>query len=343
MPDVDRVALKALAKSPADRYPTATALAAALDQALDVTHSGARPVIPSAGPAPLQVLGLFCLAGAAVLAMAYALVRQVGLPQWMFLLAILLMVVGLPIMLLGARGGPGHTGLRRFLTLRNGLVGGVLAFTAWGVLAALLVLRSPAVAGATPQGRRLVVLPFTNRGAPEDAYFADGIADEVRGKLAGLGTVQLIARSSSDQYRESPKSPQADRRRAWTSTTCSPRPCAGPRPPTAPAESRWCPELIDARTGDVTWQQSFDANLTDVFQVQTQIASRVAGALGVALGSREATKLGERPTENLAAYDLVPERTSRHRFESRQPPPGRRHSMNRRLPWTPRSPRRGPG
>ncbi len=303
VPDVDRVALKALAKSPADRYPTATALAAALDQALEVTHSGARPVLPSAGPAPLQVLGLFCLAGAAVLAMAYALVRQVGLPQWMFLLAILLMVVGLPIMLLGARGGPGHTGLRRFLTLRNGLVGGVLAFTAWGVLAALLVLRNPAVAGATPQGRRLVVLPFTNRGAPEDAYFADGISDEVRGKLAGLGTVQLIARSSSDQYRESPKSPKQIGNELGVDYLLT-------------ATVRWAkaadgtsrvqvvPELIDARTGDVTWQQSFDASLTDVFQVQAQIASRVAGALGVALGSREATKLGERPTENLAAYDL---------------------------------------
>ena len=43
--DVNQVAMKALAKSPADRYSTATALAAALDQALDVTHSGARPVI----------------------------------------------------------------------------------------------------------------------------------------------------------------------------------------------------------------------------------------------------------------------------------------------------------
>jgi TolB-like protein len=45
--------------------------------------------------------------------------------------------------------------------------------------------------------------------AAEDAYFAEGIADEVRGKLAGLGTFQLIARASSDQYRgDSTKSPR---------------------------------------------------------------------------------------------------------------------------------------
>jgi len=302
--DVNQVAMKALAKSPADRYSTATALATALDQALDVTHSGARPVIAQSGPALLQVLGLFLLAGAAVLAMAYALVRQVGLPQWMFLLAGVLMVAGLPIILLGARGGAGHSGIRRFLTLRNGLVGGVLAFAAWGVLAAALVLRSPNVAGATPQGTRLAVLPFTNRGAAEDAYFAEGIADEVRGKLAGLGTFQLIARASSDQYRgDSTKSPREIGRELGVDYLLS-------------ATVRWAkaadgtsrvqvvPELIDTRTGDVTWQQSYDANLTDVFQVQTEIASRVAGALGVALGSQEKTQLAERPTDNLAAYDL---------------------------------------
>ena len=102
------------------------------------------------------------------------------------------------------------------------------------------------------------------------------------------------------------------------------------------------PELIDARTGDVTWQQSYDANLTDVFQVQTQIASRVAGALGVALGSREKTQLAERPTDNLAAYDLY----LKGRATSVPIPPAIRravaHCMNRRSPWTPRSPTHGP-
>ncbi len=308
-PDVDRVALKALAKSPADRYPTATALAAALDLAMEATRSGARPVAVASGPAPLQVLLLFLLAGTAVLAVAYALVRKVGLPGWMFLLAVALMLAGLPIMLLTARaerrreGGRDEPGIRRLLTWRNGLAGGVLAFAAWGVLAAALVLQSPAVAGAAPEGARLAVLPFTNRGAPEDAYFADGIADELRGKLAGLGRFQLTARTSSDQYRESTKSPQEIGRELGVDYLLT-------------ATVRWAkaadgtgrvqvvPELIDTRTGDITWQQSYDANLTDVFQVQTQIASRVAGALGVALGSREQVQLAERPTDNLAAYDL---------------------------------------
>src|SRR6202040_963908 len=66
------------------------------------------------------------------------------------------------------------------------------------------------------------------------------------------------------------------------------------------------PELVEVRKAGAPaskWQQPFDAALTDVFQVQTDIASRVAQALGVALGSGEEKRLLEKPTQNLAAYD----------------------------------------
>ena len=64
------------------------------------------------------------------------------------------------------------------------------------------------------------------------------------------------------------------------------------------------PELIDAGSGDVKWQQSFDTDITDVFEVQSQIATRVAGALGVALGGSEQQQLTKRPTDNVEAYQL---------------------------------------
>ncbi len=51
------------------------------------------------------------------------------------------------------------------------------------------------------------------------------------------------------------------------------------------------------------WQQRFDAALTDVFQVQSEIATKVAQALGVASGAGEEKRLSEKPTQNLAAYD----------------------------------------
>jgi tetratricopeptide (TPR) repeat protein len=63
------------------------------------------------------------------------------------------------------------------------------------------------------------------------------------------------------------------------------------------------PELIDVRDGTTRWQQPFDASLSDVFQVQADIAGRVAQALDVALGTEDRGRLAERPTANLAAYD----------------------------------------
>jgi serine/threonine-protein kinase len=146
-------------------------------------------------------------------------------------------------------------------------------------------------------------MPFENRGAPEDAYFADGIADEVRGKLTALPDFRVTARTSTDQYRGTTKALAEIGRELSVEYLLT-------------ATVRWIkdgdgkgrvqvvPELVDARTGEATWQQTFDADVTDIFQVQSTIASRVAGALGVALGRTEEQQLARRPTDNLAAYDL---------------------------------------
>ena len=61
------------------------------------------------------------------------------------------------------------------------------------------------------------------------------------------------------------------------------------------------PELIEVSSADAKWQQPFDAALTDVFQVQADIAGKVANALDVAIGSRQQQALEDRPTRNLAA------------------------------------------
>jgi serine/threonine-protein kinase len=66
---------------------------------------------------------------------------------------------------------------------------------------------------------------------------------------------------------------------------------------------RVSPELVQVSSASTRWQQSFDAPITDVFQVQGQIAGEVAKALDVALGVRERETLAEKPTQNLQAYD----------------------------------------
>ncbi len=163
-------------------------------------------------------------------------------------------------------------------------------------------LRSHGHADETPAGtKRLAVLPFENLGAAEDEYFADGVTDEVRGKLASLAGLQVIARSSSGQYKKTAKTPQEIGRELGvdyllTGTVRWEKAAAGNR-------VRVSPELIQVGTAATTWQQPFDASITDVFQVQADIAGRVAEALDVALGAPQKKTLAEKPTENLAAYE----------------------------------------
>jgi serine/threonine-protein kinase len=83
----------------------------------------------------------------------------------------------------------------------------LVAITATLVLALVLglVYRAKAAASSKHSVVRLAVLPFENRGAAEDGYFVDGVADQVRGKLTSVEGFEVIARASSNQYRESKK------------------------------------------------------------------------------------------------------------------------------------------
>ena len=150
--------------------------------------------------------------------------------------------------------------------------------------------------------RRIAVLPFENVGDAEDEYFADGVADAVRGKLSALPGVQVIASSSSDQYRTTTKSPVEIGRELGAQYLLIGK-VRWQKAEGGASRVQVSPELIQAASGTTRWQQPFDAPLADVFQVQGQIATQVADALDLALGAGVREQLSGRPTENLAAYD----------------------------------------
>ena len=157
--------------------------------------------------------------------------------------------------------------------------------------------------GAANRPLRLAVLPFENLGDSADAYFADGIADEVRGKLSVVSGLEVIARSSSSRYRGEETSPQEiarnlDVRYLLTGTV------RWEKRPGQASRVRVSPELVDARTGTTRWQRSFDAALTDVFVIQGRIAENVADALDLALAAPARRGLVARPTQSLEAYTL---------------------------------------
>ena len=151
----------------------------------------------------------------------------------------------------------------------------------------------------------IAVLPFENLGDSSTAYFADGITDAVRGKLSSVPGLQVIASSSSNEYRRSGKTlTQIGReldadyllvaRVRWAQASDGTR------------RVEVSPELVEAVAGrppTTRWQQPFEASVTDVFQVQSEIAGKVASALDVALGADQKQVLTEKPTANLAAYE----------------------------------------
>ncbi|HUF36147.1 MAG TPA: protein kinase [Gemmatimonadales bacterium] len=245
-PAIEQVAMTALAKAPADRYPTATDFGRAL---------AAEALTPLSMPAATTV---------PVPAAA------------------------------GAGGVVGFIGRRPlFAVLLLGIAIGSGLLFAWRA-------RHPAEeAGGA---RLLAVLPFENLGPADQDYFVDGVTDEIRGRLTALPALRVTSRSSSSQYRATTKSPQELGQELGVQYLLTGT-VRWDKSGDGAGRIKVSPELIAVATGESRWQQSFDASISDVFQVQADVAGRVAQALDVALSEPVRRQLGERPTANLAAYD----------------------------------------
>ena len=181
------------------------------------------------------------------------------------------------------------------------------AVLVFALIAAVFIwLRWTPVSAPTEGGQmRIAVLPFENLGFAEDAYFADGMTDEVRSKLASLPRLAVIARSSVMGYKGSGKTPQAIAKELGVRYLLSGT-VRWQKQASSTSRIRVVPELVeitDLGAPTTRWQDSYDAVLEDVFRVQTEIATGVAGALKMTLDAQEQRHLAEPPTANLAAYD----------------------------------------
>ncbi len=182
------------------------------------------------------------------------------------------------------------------LTLVLGICIGLGVLFAWR--------RSHAAAEAAGE-RRIAVLPFENLGDSTQEYFADGITDAVRGKLSAVPGLQVIASRSSDEYKHSTKSLADIGRELGTDYLLIAR-IRWAKSADGSSRVEVSPELVQVSPGQpptTKWQQPFTAAMTDVFQVQGDLAGKVASALDVALGAGQKETLAEKPTRNLAAYD----------------------------------------
>jgi TolB-like protein/DNA-binding SARP family transcriptional activator len=180
-------------------------------------------------------------------------------------------------------------------------VGAVLLLLA---VAGYTVWRRRTVTAVEPievSGRKmLAVLPFENRGPPADDYFADGLTEAIGLRLGGLRSLGVIASQSARQYKGTTKSLAQIGRElrvqyvlqgsVWWDKSAG----AG--------RVRVSPQLIRVADRRQLWAAQYDTVLTGMFALQTSLATKVAGALDIALPTAE-RRLLEAPTSNPEAYD----------------------------------------
>jgi TolB-like protein/tRNA A-37 threonylcarbamoyl transferase component Bud32 len=162
-------------------------------------------------------------------------------------------------------------------------------------------------ATATAPTRTVVVVPFDNVGNPADAYFAEGMSDEIASQLARLPGLQVIGRDGVQRFRGSSESPRDIARRmgaAWVlSGSVRWAHDAGSSNVNGTTRVRIVPALVNVSTGVQAWGDPFEEPLTDVFKVQADIAERVASALSVTLGGAARAELHRQDTDDPEARD----------------------------------------
>ncbi len=147
--------------------------------------------------------------------------------------------------------------------------------------------------------RRVAILPFSNLSPdPNDRYFADGMTEELIATISRIKGLSVISRFSAMKYRDTAFSMGQIGKdlRVGTVLEGSVRKSG--------SRVRISAELIEVSTDRYIWSQSYDRDLTDIFQVQGEIAQQVAEGLQVQLLSGDRQSLGKKPTDSTEAYNL---------------------------------------
>jgi TolB-like protein/Tfp pilus assembly protein PilF len=180
---------------------------------------------------------------------------------------------------------------------RRVAIGGVVILAAGGAAAWLAGL----IGGSSVSATSVAVLPFANlSGDPDQAYFSDGLAAEIRSQLARNQLLQVAAQASSNMFRERTDDARTISRKLRVAYYLD----GNVR--RAGDVVKVSAELINGKTGTAEWEESFERPLANIFAVQSEIASRVASALSAEMDptkakDADAKQLGG--TKSVAAFD----------------------------------------
>jgi len=147
--------------------------------------------------------------------------------------------------------------------------------------------------------KSIAVLPFDNLSRdPDNAYFAEGVQDEILTRLAKVADLKVISRTSTQHFKSAPENlPQIAKQLGVTNILEG-------SVQKAADQVRVNVQLINAITDAHVWADTYDRKLTDIFAVESEIAKNIAETLQARLSGSEKTSIAKTPTVNPEAYEL---------------------------------------
>ena len=252
-----------------------------------------------------RVAAAYIIAAGFIIQIGSAVFPAWELPNWSLRLVVVLLLIGFPIALIlswaydvtaqGIRATPTASvpGTHRRRNLILLIATGVIVSATAGFF---LLPR----ASARKIDKSIAVLPFQNLSdEKENAYFADGIQDDILTNLSKIGDLKVISRMSVMSYRgEGTRNAREIGKALGVATLLegSVRRVGN--------RVRVNVQLIDANNDEHVWAEDYDRDLTDVFAIQTDLAQKIASALQAKLSPNEKASLDHRPTQNPDAYLL---------------------------------------
>src|SRR5436309_1718499 len=250
-----------------------------------------------------RVAAAYIIAAGGIIQLASAAFPAWELPNWALRLVIVLLLVGFPIALIlawafdvtpqGIRATP-NVAVPRTNRRRN-----IIMLVATGVIVSAIAgfFLLPRISSARKIDKSIAVLPFENLSDDkENAYFADGIQDDILTNLSRIGDLKVISRTSVMQYRgKAPNVREIGKALGVSNILEGSVRRTGNR-------VRVNVQLINASNDEHLWASDYDRELTDVFAIQTDLAQNISDALQAKLSPAEKSRLERKPTENSDAY-----------------------------------------
>src|SRR6059058_1824848 len=250
-----------------------------------------------------RVAAAYIIAAGFIIQIGSAVFPAWDLPNWTLRLVVVVLLMGFPIALILAwaydvtpqgiqvtKAPPGVHRRRNIITL-------IIAGLAISAVAGFFLF--PRASGRNVD-KSIAVLPFQSLSdEKENAYFAEGIQDDILTNLSKIGDLKVISRMSVMSYRGDGLRTAREIGKALGVATLlegSVRRIGN--------RVRVNVQLINANNDEHIWAEDYDRDLTDVFAIQTDLAGRIASALQAKLSPNEKARLDRRPTQNADAYLL---------------------------------------